>query len=63
MQRNKHTLLDLLVNGLETLEMNLPLRGPRRPIVAVYIADRGGEDVDSRGDELVDVFGGGEECY
>jgi hypothetical protein len=55
--------MDLLVDCLEAVEVYLPLRRPGRPVVAVQVTDGGSEDVDARGDEFVDVFGGREECY
>lgn len=41
--------------------MDLPFCGTRRPVVTVYVADRGREDVDAGGDEFIDIFGRREE--
>ena len=38
-QRNQHTIVDLLVDGLEAIKVDLPLSGARGPIVAVHVAD------------------------
>lgn len=62
MQRHQDALIDLLVDRLESVEVNLAFCRPRWPIVAVHVADRGREYVDAGGDEFVDVFGGCEEC-
>jgi hypothetical protein len=41
--------------------MYLPVFGSAGAVIAMYVADRGREDVDAGGDEGVDVGGGGEE--
>lgn len=60
MQRNKHTLVDLFTDSLESVEMDLSFGRTRWPIVAVDIANRGGKNVDTSGDEIIDVFWRGE---
>ena len=38
-QRNQYALVDLLVDSFEAVEVNLPFRGTRRPVVAVDVTD------------------------
>lgn len=61
MQCDSHALVNLFVDAFEAVIVYLAFVGTRRAVVAVYVANRRGKNVDSGIDKIVDVFEGGEE--
>jgi hypothetical protein len=61
-QRDQDAVVDLLVDRFETIVMQLAFFRSRRTIVAVHVANGWSENVNAGCNEVVDIFGGCEEC-
>jgi hypothetical protein len=57
-QRDDYTTVDLGDDALQPVEVKLAWFRAGGAVVAVEVADRGGEDVDVCGEEVCDVGGG-----
>ena len=62
MQSHQDTTVNLLVDGLEAVEVQLPFCRAIWSIIAVDVANRGREDIYISCDEVFNVGRGGEEC-
>lgn len=55
-KRNQHTIIDLLVNSSQLVEMYLARSGASSAVIAMNVTDGRSQDIDTSGNELIDIF-------
>jgi hypothetical protein len=55
-QRDNHAAVDLFVYRFQAVEMQLARFGACGTVVAMYVADRGGEDIDISSQKIINIF-------